>query len=158
MRLQKMRKIIGISFVAVILIIGIAGCGSDAGEPAEEVSSITILIPEDPVGFNGLVTDTGYEQLLGELIMLSVTDIDPYGEVYPELALELPTLENGGVEFDEDYWTMNVTWKSGMTFIGQTVNKSRWMISSSPGMSHLRSRPGSLDRRSGLYRYGGKDR
>ncbi len=79
--------------------------------PPEEETSITILIPEDPAAFNGLVVDTGYEQALGELIMLSVSEADPLGNIFPELAVEIPTLENGGVEFDEDTWTMKVTWK-----------------------------------------------
>ncbi|HSR20237.1 MAG TPA: peptide ABC transporter substrate-binding protein [Anaerolineales bacterium] len=82
-----------------------------AEEPTEALSSITMLIPEDPVAFNGIVTDTGYEQLVGELIMLSVAEIDPYGVVFPEIAVEIPTLDNGGVVFDEENWTMDVTWK-----------------------------------------------
>jgi len=81
-----------------------------AEEPAAE-TSITILIPEDPVAFNGLIVDTGYEQALGELIMLSVSEVDPYGNIIPELAVEIPTIENGGVFFDEDSWSMTVTWK-----------------------------------------------
>lgn len=83
----------------------------EAPPPSEEETTATILIPDDPVAFNGLVTDTGYEQMLGELVMLSVAEADPMGNIYPELAAELPTLENGGVEFDEDTWTMAVTWK-----------------------------------------------
>jgi peptide/nickel transport system substrate-binding protein len=82
-----------------------------AEEPAAEETSITILIPEDPVVFNGLVVDTGYEQAMGELIMLSLSEADPEGNIFPELAVEIPTLENGGVEFDEEAWTMKVTWK-----------------------------------------------
>jgi peptide/nickel transport system substrate-binding protein len=81
-----------------------------AEEPAE-LSSITILVPDNPVAFNGLNTDTGYEQAMGELIMLSVSEVDPMGNVYPELAVEIPTIENGGVVFDEDTWSMKVTWK-----------------------------------------------
>ena len=46
-----------------------------------------------------------------ELVMLGLTDIDAEGNVFPELAAELPTIENGGVVFDEDAWTMDVTWK-----------------------------------------------
>ena len=46
-----------------------------------------------------------------EMVMLGLTDIDPEGNVFPELAAELPTIENGGVVFDEDAWTMDVTWK-----------------------------------------------
>jgi peptide/nickel transport system substrate-binding protein len=77
---------------------------------AEEETTIIIVIPEDPPGFNGLVTDTGYDQLVAELVMLGVAEIDPYGEFYPELAAEIPTMENGGVVVDEDAWTMDVTW------------------------------------------------
>lgn len=74
-------------------------------------SSITILIPQDPTGFNGHITDTGYEQMVGELVLLSLSEIDPAGNEFPELAVEIPTIENGGVAFDEDTWTMDVTWK-----------------------------------------------
>ena len=79
--------------------------------PAVEESSITILIPDNPVAFNGINTDTGYEQALGELVMLSLAETDPDGNVYPELAAEIPTIENGGVVVDEDAWTMTATWK-----------------------------------------------
>ena len=82
-----------------------------AEEPMAEKTSITILVPDNPVAFNGLNTDTGYEQAMGELIMLSLSDTDPMGNVYPELAVEIPTIENGGVLFDEDAWSMEVTWK-----------------------------------------------
>lgn len=76
--------------------------------PAE--TTAVIVIPEDPTGINGLVTDTGYEQMLMELVMLGLTDIDPEGDFYLELAAEMPTVENGGVVIDEDAWTMDVTW------------------------------------------------
>jgi peptide/nickel transport system substrate-binding protein len=80
-------------------------------EPAAEETSVTILIPEDPTGFNSLVVDTGFEQMLMELVMLGLADIDPYGNFYTELATEIPTVENGDVVVDEDAWTMDVTWK-----------------------------------------------
>jgi peptide/nickel transport system substrate-binding protein len=82
-------------------------------EAAEEqaTTTATIIIPQDPLGFNGLVADTGYEAMVGELVMLAVSEIDPNGNVFPELAVEIPTLENGGVVFDEEAWTMDVTWK-----------------------------------------------
>jgi peptide/nickel transport system substrate-binding protein len=78
--------------------------------PPVEETSVVIIIPEDPPGFNSLVTDTGYEQALMELVLVGLTDIDPEGEFYLELAAEMPTLENGGVVVDEDAWTMDVTW------------------------------------------------
>ena len=42
-------------------------------------SSITIVIPEDPPTFNAAATDTGYDSLVMELVMLGLADIDPYG-------------------------------------------------------------------------------
>ena len=78
---------------------------------APEETSVVIVIPEDPTGFNGIASDTGYEKLLMELVLVGLTDIEPWGEFYLELAAEMPTLENGGVVIDEDAWTMDVTWK-----------------------------------------------
>lgn len=125
MRTKKGVKWIAIMLLVIAFLLVATGCGGgedtansgntgnmgDSGDTGDETSSITILIPEDPAGFNGLVTDTGYEQLLGELIMLSVAEIDPEGNIIPELAVDIPTLDNGGVEFNEDEWTMNVTWQ-----------------------------------------------
>ena len=74
-------------------------------------SSITIVIPEDPPSFNGAITETGYEILMMELALLSMTDVDEMGNIFTELAAELPTIENGGVVMDEEAWTMDVTWE-----------------------------------------------
>jgi peptide/nickel transport system substrate-binding protein len=78
-------------------------------EPPEE-TSIIVLIQAEPSGFNSLVSDTGMEQFLMEFVLLGLTDLDPQGELFLELAAELPTQENGGVVVDEDAWTMDVTW------------------------------------------------
>ncbi len=78
--------------------------------PAGEETSITIIIPEDPAAFSSYVADTGYSQLLMELVLLGLTDIDAEGNIFTELAADIPTIENGGVDFDEENWTMDVTW------------------------------------------------
>ena len=83
---------------------------TQAAQPAGK-SSITIVIPEDPPSFNAIVGDTGYDGLVMNLVMLGLTGVDPDGKVYPELAVELPTIENGGVVADEAAGTMVVTWK-----------------------------------------------
>jgi peptide/nickel transport system substrate-binding protein len=74
-------------------------------------SSITLVIPEDPPSFNAIVGDTGYDGLVMNLVLLGLTGVDADGTAYPELAAELPTLENGGVVADEAAGTMDVTWK-----------------------------------------------
>ncbi|HNC08865.1 MAG TPA: peptide ABC transporter substrate-binding protein [Anaerolineales bacterium] len=100
-------------FVVVLLFaVVLSGCQQNSSTPvAENSKSIVIVIPEDPPSFNPIVADTGYDALVMELVMLGLSDIDADGNVFPELAAELPTLENGGVIIDEDVGTMSVTWK-----------------------------------------------
>ncbi|MCP5101499.1 MAG: peptide ABC transporter substrate-binding protein [Chloroflexi bacterium] len=86
----------------------------EAEEPAAETAeetSIVIAIPEAPSGFNSYVGGGDYKRILMELVLLGLSDIDADGNIFPELAAELPTIENGGVDFDEEAWTMDVTWK-----------------------------------------------
>ena len=78
-------------------------------EPAEE-TSVTILIPDNPAEFHGYGAGTGFEEAIGELVMLSVAEVDDQGNYYPELATEIPTVENGGVVMDEETWETTVTW------------------------------------------------
>jgi peptide/nickel transport system substrate-binding protein len=104
--------------LTVILSLAITACGPAAqpgtDEPAPSTSdsenSITIVISEDPPSFNPMVADTGYDALVMELALLGMADVDPNGNVFPELAADLPTVENGGVTIDEQAGTMSVTW------------------------------------------------
>jgi peptide/nickel transport system substrate-binding protein len=75
-----------------------------------ETSRVVIAIPEDPPSFNAMISDTGYDAWVMELVLLGLTDLDPDGNVVLELAEQLPTLENGDVVLDEEAWTMDVTW------------------------------------------------
>jgi peptide/nickel transport system substrate-binding protein len=106
-------------FLTVIVICSLllAACqpanpgGPATSPPSASEKNITIVIAEDPPSFNPMVADTGYDALVMELVMLGLTDVDPQGNVFPELAEELPTVENDGVVIDEDAGTMSVTWK-----------------------------------------------
>jgi len=119
----KKLTLVGTLILMALLVVGCTPTTPDATPTVDPgvgvvdtpipdvVTSITILIPDNPVAFNGINTDTGYEQALGELVMLSLAEVDPNGIVIPELAAEIPTIENGGVIFDEETWSMTVTWK-----------------------------------------------
>ena len=91
------RKFLGLLVIFALLTISLAGCApaqetpaepaaeveepaEEPEEPAAEKSSITILIPDNPIASNGINTDTGYEQAMGELVMLSLAEVGPrYG-------------------------------------------------------------------------------
>jgi len=83
---------------------------TDTVAPVVEKSQVVILIGEDPPSFNASLSDTGYDALVMELVMLGLADLDPQGNVIPELAAELPTQDNGGVVIDAENGTMEVTW------------------------------------------------
>ena len=122
--LIKTRSPFFLTFVVTLGLLTTA-CGSsqsaapssteDKGaQPVAGLSSgkgITIVIPEDPPSFNPIMADTGYDALVMEMVLLGLTDIDPNGNIFPELASELPTPDNGGVVVDEYAGTMSVTWK-----------------------------------------------
>jgi peptide/nickel transport system substrate-binding protein len=113
-------------FIALMLLLALAllvACAQETApaeeeaeaeeagaEEAEAETSVVIVINEDPPSFNGAVSQTGYDYLVQEMVLLGVAEIDPWGNVFPELAADLPTIENGGVVVDEDAWTMDVTW------------------------------------------------
>ena len=101
-----------------VLIALLAGCGGTAATteapaaaevpaeseptPMSEPSQVVIVIPEDPPSFNAMISDTGYDALVMELVLLGLTDLDANGNIITELAASLPTLENGDVVMDEE--------------------------------------------------------
>ncbi len=104
-----MDKFIKIGFpilVALALIGNVTAC-----QPTQKQEGIVIVISEDPPSFNPTITDTGYDALVMELVLLGLSDVDANGNVFPELAADLPTQANGGVTLDEEAGTMSVTWK-----------------------------------------------
>ncbi len=105
-------KITSLVFVLVLIATSLFGCQQKTSSTnSTDQKSVTIVIPEDPPSFNPIITDTGYDSLVMELVMLGLSDIDPDGNVFPELAAELPSVDNGDVIIDEAAGTMSVTWK-----------------------------------------------
>lgn len=114
---NKSRSLFFLRFIVIFSLV-LAACGTSqpstqsANNNAEaSAKSITLVIAEDPPSFNPMVADTGYDALVMELVLLGMTDIDPNGNIFAELASELPTLDNGNVTVDENAGSMSVTWK-----------------------------------------------
>jgi peptide/nickel transport system substrate-binding protein len=124
-KVSKTKSLVGV--ILIILVFSLLGCqaggkttvvptgvqspSAPGTQGAAQASTIVIVIAEEPPSFNPVITDAGFDSLAMELVMLGLTDVDPNGNVFPELAAELPTVENGEVVLDEAAGTMSVTWK-----------------------------------------------
>lgn len=88
--------------------------------------AIIVSIPIDPPSFNAYLNNTGYEELIGELVFGSLVDIGPDGQYYPKLATEVPTLENGGLSPDGLTVTWHLRpglmWSDGVPFTSRDVH------------------------------------
>jgi len=112
--------------LVVLVLASLFGCGKSPSSSSG--STITIVIPEDPPNFNAMVGDTGYDALVMHMTLLGLTKIDPQGGIFPVLAKELPTQENGGVVINDDgsmdvTWNMreDVTWSDGKPVTAEDV-------------------------------------
>ncbi len=96
-----------------------------AREVDVEKGAIKILIASDPPSFNAYLNDSGYEALIGELVYSALAEIGHDGNYYPELAVDLPTLDNGGLSKDglTVVWRLKpeVVWSDGTPFSSADV-------------------------------------
>jgi len=92
-------------------------------------NAIVVLIAIDPPSFNAYLNDSGYEALVGELIYGALAEIGHDGNYYPELALDLPTLNNGGLSEDGRTVTWHIrreiVWSDNVPFTSDDV-KYTW--------------------------------
>lgn len=132
-----MRKIVAVA----IIILTLSACRPQSASPVPtptptvlpplasvvkiDPAAITIPIPIDPPSFNAYINDTGYEELIGELVFGGLAEIAPDGTFYAELATDIPTPENGGVSDDglTVTWHLRpgVRWSDGEPFTAEDV-------------------------------------
>lgn len=77
-----------------------------AGE-AQRGGTVVYVIPEEPANLNHYLAYAAIVRQVADAVVEGLVDVNPDGEYFPELAAELPTLQNGGVS--EDF--LAVTWK-----------------------------------------------
>jgi peptide/nickel transport system substrate-binding protein len=102
---------------------------SDTQGPPQPGGVANFLLYEDPDSLNPLVGQTTIAVQVSLAILEGLTYNDPDGNFQPQLAAELPTLENGGVS--EDLTTVtwklkpDVLWSDGTPFTSADV-KHTW--------------------------------
>ncbi len=80
------RSYAGILSLIVCLALFVPGCQQQTpGPPPTEpplpgsLKTVIIPIPSDPPGFNAYLSDTGYEEVLGELVYEGLAEMGPDG-------------------------------------------------------------------------------
>jgi len=128
-------------FTFYALLLTACSGAADSGPPPTQpplpgsLQTAVIPIPEDPPGFNAYLTDTGYEELLGELVYEGLAEMAPDGSFYPKLALDLPSRENGSISADglTLTWKLrdHIVWSDGQPFTSDDV-RFTWEALSHP--------------------------
>jgi peptide/nickel transport system substrate-binding protein len=102
---------------------------SDTQGPPVPGGTVNFLLYEDPDSLNYWVGQTSIASQVTAAILEGLTFNDPDGNFQPELAAELPTLENGGVSEDLKTitWKLkpDVLWSDGTPFTSEDV-KHTW--------------------------------
>jgi len=126
------RPPIGGCLGALAVCLVLIGCqAAPSGPPPTEpplpgsLKTAVLPIAQEPPGFNAYLSDTGYEELLGELVYDGLAGMAPDGTYYAQLARQLPTRLNGGVSPDglTVTWRLrdHIVWSDGVPFTSDDV-------------------------------------
>jgi peptide/nickel transport system substrate-binding protein len=89
-------------------------------------NNVIVGMTQEPVNFNALLyVNSGTEEVPEACVFDALWDINDKGEFVPNLAAEVPTLENGGISPDGLVWKINlkkgVKWQDGAPFTAKDV-------------------------------------
>ena len=112
---------------AVILLAFISGILVFAVQPVSAAKkSVIVGMTQEPVNFNPLLyVNSGTEEVPEACMFDALWDINEKGEFVPNLAVKVPTLENGGISQDGNVWKIElkkgIKWHDGAPFTAKDV-------------------------------------
>src|SRR4030042_918146 len=106
---------------AALLIWGLAPGNASAAK-----DSVIVGMTQEPVNFNPLLyVNSGTEEVPEACVFDALWDINHKGEFVPNLATEIPTIENGRISPDGKIWKITlkkgVLWQDGKPFTAKDV-------------------------------------
>lgn len=133
---MRYRRLLAIAFLIAATVIG--GCGKNA-EPGKQVPAKQQQVQpggqlvygslQEPNTLNPYMSDLLATAEVSSLIFSGLVVTNDKGEWLPDLAVEVPTVQNGGVSSDGLTVTyrlkQNITWHDGMPFTAEDV-KFTW--------------------------------
>ncbi|MFO7700691.1 MAG: peptide ABC transporter substrate-binding protein, partial [Acidimicrobiia bacterium] len=95
-------KLLGIALIAVLLAASLLACASQKAKPSAEQRGGTLVIGfyQEPDNLNVNIANQTVSFEVNEFINDALLGINAAGEYIPELAKEVPTIENGGISAD----------------------------------------------------------
>jgi peptide/nickel transport system substrate-binding protein len=110
---------------AGVALAGTAGLVTPRSAWAKK-NSVIIGMTQEPVNFNPLLyVNSGTEEVPEACMFDALWDVNEKGQFIPNLAVKVPTLENGGISADGKVWKVElkkgVKWHDGAPFTAKDV-------------------------------------
>lgn len=100
--------------------------------PAKPTGRIVVGLSQEPTSFNPLMVHNEVDEGVYFSIFDALFRIDPQGVIQPNLAVEVPTQENGGISEDGLAWRIrlrdDVRWHDGEPFTAEDVKYTLELI------------------------------
>ena len=124
-------------------LLGVRGAGAQT-PPSSPRGQVVVGIWQEPTVFNPLMPGIEVDQGFWMAVFNSLWDVDPEGKLVPQLAAEVPSVENGGISEGGLAWKVKlregITWHDGAPFTAEDVKYTLELINA-PGF-RARTRQG----------------
>jgi peptide/nickel transport system substrate-binding protein len=115
----------GAAGAAGLVTGGAARAQGAGGPPAKPTGQVVIGISQEPTVFHPLMAAIEVDQGVWWSLFNPLWGVDPEGRFTPQLAAEVPSVENGGVSADGLSWRIklrpDVKWHDGTPFTAEDV-------------------------------------
>lgn len=106
--------------------VATAGLGLFPRRALAAKKNVIVGMTQEPVNFNPLLyVNSGTEEVPEACMFDALWDVNAAGQFVPNLAVRVPTLENGGISADGKLWKIElkkgVTWQDGKPFTAKDV-------------------------------------
>jgi peptide/nickel transport system substrate-binding protein len=110
---------------SILIAPGLIASPAMAGSKPSPTGKVVIGMSQEPVNFNPLMPHVETDEGVHHAIFDKLFSIDEAGVITPSLAVEVPSLENGGISADGLTWRVklrdDVNWHDGKRFTAEDV-------------------------------------
>jgi peptide/nickel transport system substrate-binding protein len=130
------RSFIGLSAAGVAATMGFGARAQTAGAvpppPTKRAGQVVLGLSQEPKAFNPLMPGVEVDEVIWTSVFSSLWTAEPDGTLVPDLAVSVPSEENGGITEGGLAWTVKlregVVWHDGAPFTAEDVKYSLDLI------------------------------